>query len=85
MSTVVPSMDMKKFNVSFVAYVNPFSVNSGPWRSNMKARVAAMEQLIVRLTNEMNVLRKENKTLDGNNQDSVHDRDPSANEHKESR
>lgn len=51
----------------------------------MEARMVAMEQLIEKLTNEVNVLCKENKALKDDNQDSAHHKNPSASEHQESR
>lgn len=44
-----------------------------------------MEQLMERLTNEMNVLREENQTLKGDIQDLAQHGDPSASEHQESK
>lgn len=46
----------------------------------MEIRIAAMEQLIKRLTKGTNVLHEENKTLKNKNQDLVHDGDPNASE-----
>ncbi|XP_042953522.1 uncharacterized protein LOC122290063 [Carya illinoinensis] len=52
---------------------------------NMETRMVAMEQLVEKLTNEMNVLCEKSQALKDDNQDSAHHGDPSANEHQESR
>lgn len=53
--------------------------------ANMEAKIVAMEQLVEKLTDEMNVLCEENDAFKDNNQDSVQGSDPSANKHQESR
>lgn len=44
-----------------------------------------MEQLVENLTNEVDVLHKENKALKDDNKDLAYHRDPSTSEHQDSR
>lgn len=49
----------------------------------METIIVAMEQLVEKLTNEMNILRKENQALRYDNQDSMHRGDLKVGEHQE--